>query len=351
MIGEFGADAVRYLIATGSSPGNDMKLSWDRLTAARNFANKLWNAARFVLSAQPPPGTGRAGPTAFDRWILERRDQTVAEVSQLLERFQFGEAGQAVHDLLWRDFCDWYIEAAKLRLSGQDPAAAAQAAAVLRDVFLDGLKLLHPYMPFVTEAIWGHLQAGRDAPDLIVAPWPLAGQSDPERQRVAGNVSALQAAIGAIRRVRSDFRIDPGALVPAEIVPGPAAAEVKSEAAVIKRLARISELEIAGAGSGDVAESGAVMRRHERRCAFVAAEGIQVFLPLEDLLDLDAERSRARERAKDLETRQARLRGMLDNPGFLNNAPAEVVEQRRTELSTISADLDNVLKFIAELEA
>ncbi|MXX99479.1 MAG: valine--tRNA ligase [Chloroflexi bacterium] len=351
VIGEFGADAVRYLIATGSSPGNDMKLSWDRLTAARNFANKLWNAARFVIAAEQPPGTARAAPTAFDSWILERRDQTVATVSQLLERFQFGEAGQAVHDLLWRDFCDWYIEAAKLRLAGPDKAAAAQAAAVLREVFLDGLKLLHPYMPFVTEALWGHLQAGRGASDLIVASWPEPGKPDSVRERTAGNVSALQAAIGAIRRVRSDFRIDPGALVPAEIVPGPAAAEIESEADVIKRLARISELEIAGAQSGDVAESGAIMRRHDRRCAFVAAEGIQVYLPLEELLDLDAERARAADRAKDLQARRGRLQGMLANPGFVGKAPAAVVEQRRTELATISADLDNVLKFISELDA
>ena len=351
VIGEFGADAVRFLIATGSSPGNDMKLSWERLTAARNFANKIWNAARFVIGARPPDGVEPAAPTAFDRWILERRDQTVREVSGLLERFQFGEAGQAVHDLLWRDFCDWYIEAAKLRLSGSDPAAAARASQVLREVLADGLKLLHPYMPFVTEAVWGHLHAGRAAPDLIVAPWPRAGQADPERARTAANVTALQAAIGAIRRVRSDFKIDPGALIPAEILPGPARAEVESESEVVRRLARISELEIAADQAGDVAASGAVMRRHDRRCAFVAAEGIQVFLPLEDLLDLDAERSRAQDRANDLKARQGRLRAMLANPGFVGNAPARVVEQRRGELDTVSADLENVLRFIEELEA
>ena len=351
VIGEFGADAVRYFIATGSSPGNDMKLSWDRLTAARNFANKLWNAARFVISAQDRSGPPRAAPTAFDHWILERRDRTVEQATELLERFQFGEAGQAVHDLLWRDFCDWYIEAAKLRLSGPDQAAAAQAAAVLREVFLDGLKLLHPYMPFVTEALWGHLHAGRKAGDLIVAPWPQPAPSDESRGQVAENVSALQAAIGAVRRVRADFRIDPAALVPAEIVPGPAAAEVRSEAEVIRRLARISHLQIAGSGSGDGAESGAIMRRHDRRCAFAGAAGIQVFLPLEDLLDLDAERARAAARADDLQGRRRRLEAMLANPGFVGNAPAAVVEQRRSELATISADLANVVQFIAELDA
>ena len=351
VIGEFGADAVRFLIATGSSPGNDMKLSWERLTAARNFANKLWNAARFVIGAQQQAGPERAAPSAFDNWILERRDQTVREVSDLLERFQFGEAGQAVHDLLWRDFCDWYIESAKLRLAGPDRAAAARAAAVLRDVFLDGLKLLHPYMPFVTEALWGYLRQDGSEPDLIVAPWPLAGEPDPGRRRIADNVSALQAAISAIRRVRADFKIDPGALVPAEIVPGPAAAEIASEAEVVRRLARISDLEIAAAAVDETAESGAIMRRHDRRCAFVAAEGIQVFLPLEQLLDVDAERERARERVEDLQARRKRLQGMLANPGFTGNAPAAVVEQRRSELATVSADLANVRQFLSELGA
>ncbi len=351
VIGEFGADALRYLIATGSSPGNDMKLAWDRLSAARNFANKLWNAARFVINAQAKAGSRQADPTAFDHWILERRDQTVAQVTELLERFQFGEAGQLVHDLLWRDFCDWYIEAAKLRLASSNAAAAAQAAAVLREVFLDGLKLLHPYMPFVTEALWGYLQAGRGEPDLIVAPWPRAGAPDKARARVADHVSALQAAIGAIRRVRSDFKIDPAALVPAEIVPGPAAAELASEAEVVRRLARISKLEIASSGSGGGAESGAIMRRHDRRCALVAAAGIQVFLPLEELLDLDAERARAADRALDLDGRERRLQAMLANPGFVGNAPAAVVERRRAELATISADLENVKQFIAELDA
>ena len=223
---------------------------------------------------------------------------------------------------------------------------------MLREVFLDGLKLLHPYMPFVTEALWGYLQAGRGEPDLIVAPWPRAGAPDKARARVADHVSALQAAIGAIRRVRSDFKIDSGS---AGCRPRSCRGRRRQSWHPKPRLSGAwrgsqswkSPVPVPAAGP----ESGAIMRRHDRRCALVAAAGIQVFLPLEELLDLDAERARAADRALDLDGRERRLQAMLANPGFVGNAPAAVVERRRAELATISADLENVKQFIAELDA
>ncbi len=351
VIGEFGVDALRFLIATGSTPGNDMKLSPERLTAARNFANKLWNAARFVVSAQEHLAPSPAPPTAIDDWILHRADEAVRRVDSALARFQFGEAGKVAHDLLRDEFCDWYIEAVKPRLNGGDPAAAAQAAAVLQTVLQTGLKLLHPFMPFVTEAIWGHLTGGEGQDGLICARWPVtAADSDPERAGRAANVGAILATISAIRRVRADFRIDPAAWLSAEILPGPAAAEVASEADVIARLARLDQLtintvsEVAG-GAAD----GSIRRRAEKRCAFIVESGVGVYLPLEDHVDLTAELERAQKRRAELQGQAKRLTGMLSNPGFTGNAPASVVDKRRAELESARGDLAHVENFIAEL--
>ena len=352
VIEQFGADAVRFFIATGSAPGNDMKLSLERLTGARNFANKLWNATRFVLAAQRSAAGQLAPPSAFDQWILHRAAATVERVSTLLSRFQFGEAGQLVHDLLWDDFCDWYIEAAKLRLAGSDGPAAARAAHTLKTVLITGLKLLHPYMPFVTEALWGHLHPDGGAGALITARWPESEPEDLQRSAVAKNVDALQAAIKAIRRKRADFRIDPGTQISAEIVPGAAEVQARAEAPVIERLAGISDLRISAAQPAATEPSaGSIMRRHDRRCAFIVAAGIAVYLPLEELLDFAAERERARSQADALEASVKRLAGLLANPGFVGKAPADVVEQRRRQLSEARADLAQLNQFIAELEA
>ena len=352
VIEQFGADAVRFFIATGSTPGNDMKLSLERLTGARNFANKLWNATRFVLAAQRPATGQLAPPSAFDEWILHRAAATVERVSTLLSRFQFGEAGQAVHDLLWDDFCDWYIEAAKIRLAGSDEPAAARAAHTLKTVLITGLKLLHPYMPFVTEALWGHLHPDGSAGALITARWPEPEPGDLRRSAAAKNVNALQAAIRAIRRTRADFRIDPGTQISAEIVPGAAEAQVRAEAPVIKRLARISDLQISAAQpTAPEPSAGSIMRRHDRRCAFIVAAGIAVYLPLEELVDFEAERKRARSQADVSEASVKRLAGLLANPGFVGKAPADLVEQRRQQLADARADLAQLNQFITELEA
>ncbi len=264
-------------------------------------------------------------------------------VSTLLSRFQFGEAGQAVHDLLWDDFCDWYIEAAKIRLAGSDEPAAARAAHTLKTVLITGLKLLHPYMPFVTEALWGHLHPDGSAGALITARWPEPEPGDLRRSAAAKNVNAVQAAIRAIRRTRADFRIDPGTQISAEIVPGAAEAQVRAEAPVIKRLARISDLQISAAQpTAPEPSAGSIMRRHDRRCAFIVAAGIAVYLPLEELVDFEAERKRARSQADVSEASVKRLAGLLAKPGFVGKAPADLVEQRRQQLADARADLAQV---------
>ena len=203
---------------------------WQRLEAARNFANKLWNAGRFTVEAQAARNTEPAPATAVDRWITGRLDQTISDTTRRLEAYNFGEAGRGIHDFIWNDFCDWFIEASKTRLHGDDPAAASRAAATLAEVLTTSLRLLHPYMPFVTEELWSHLRAA--VPDLepehiIVAAWPESqgGESDP----AVVEIDRLTEAVRAIRNARREAGVEPGRRIEAVVRPGAGTAVLESE--------------------------------------------------------------------------------------------------------------------------
>ncbi|GAF89788.1 unnamed protein product, partial [marine sediment metagenome] len=222
-IDRYGADALRYALATGGSPGNDMRISEQRLEAGRNFANKLWNAARYVISrldtrrVAPPAREQREAMALEDRWILSRLHRLVASVEQLLEAYQFGEAGRQIHDFLWGEYCDWYVEMSKVRLARGDNSVLP----VLVHVLETGLRLLHPYMPFVTEELWQTLSehlADREAEALIVCPYPQADGRwyDEEAERQA---AAVMDYTRAIRNIRSEKSVDPSRSVEAYVVP------------------------------------------------------------------------------------------------------------------------------------
>jgi valyl-tRNA synthetase len=172
---EFGADALRFTLLTGSTPGNDMNLSVSRIRANRNFANKIWNATRFVLGNLPDGFDYRGAPDPDslqtpDRWVLHRLNQTIASATRLIDAYQFGEAGRQIYDFLWGDFADWYIEAAKPRLRGDDPDPVRQTLVYVLD---QTLRLLHPYIPYVTEELWQHIpHVAGEQPALIIAEWP-----------------------------------------------------------------------------------------------------------------------------------------------------------------------------------
>ena len=187
IIDRIGADALRYTLLTSSTPGNDMNLDPRRLEGARNFANKIWNAARFVVTNLEEPRSG--GPftdlSLPDRWIVSRLNRLIAEVTELFDSYQYGEAGRRINDFLWSEFCDWYIEACKIRLYGAGSGGAGHSPGYAGDRCLEqALRLLHPYMPFVTEEIWQHLKAAWPAGDsaweesLMICPWPESDGPD-----------------------------------------------------------------------------------------------------------------------------------------------------------------------------
>ena len=344
---QYGMDALRFTLATGSTPGNDMRLTDERLEGSRNFANKLWNGAKFVLGelarAEQIPALGAgAAPQANlpleDRWILSRLQAVTNAVDELLRQFQLGEAGRQIQDFLWGECFDWYVEASKVRLRQGD----ASPLPVLLAALDGGLRLLHPWMPFITEAIWQQLRpylsnAGTTA--LIGARYPQPG--DRERDPAAETAfAAIQEIVTAARQVRADYRVQAGHWAEAYILPQREAADaIAACRPIIETLARVRPLAI-------VAERTDAPGRQIASAVLPSAE---IILPLGGLIDLEQERERLN---RDLESVVKRLRGAeakLANDGFRAKAPADVVRQAESLAVDLQRQRDDLESRIAAL--
>ena len=333
---QFGMDALRFTLATGSTPGNDMRLTDERLEGARNFANKLWNGARFVLGEiadADAAGRAGAGPAApEDRWILSRLAGLEASVDELLRQFQLGEAGRRIQDFLWSEFFDWHVEASKVRLRNGD----ASALPVLISVLDRGLRLLHPWMPFITESIWQQLRPHLDDPGeaLIAARYPQGdpGALDPAAE---AEFALVQDVVRAVRQVRADHGVQAGRWVEAWIAAGgDAGARLRESQGAIEVLARARPLGIV-ADRGDAPTGNA---------ASSVLPGAEVIVPLGGLIDSAQERARLEKELGQVEARLAGAEAKLANEGFRGKAPAEVVA--KTEAT--ARDLRDQLRVLRE---
>jgi valyl-tRNA synthetase len=331
VIEDYGADALRFALLTGSTPGNDMKLSMQKVEAARNFANKLWNATRFVLgnlgdgySAQD---TARAAaewkrnPAELglpDRWILSRHNRLILEVNRLIDQYQFGEAGRQLYEFLWGDFCDWYIEIAKVPLNGADQATAQRTRHILVYVLERTMRLLHPLMPFVTEEIWQHLPHEGEA--LMIAPWP---EPDPLDEAAEAEMGPIMEMVRAIRNARAEYEVEPSRAIAATVVAGEKRDLVTAHADILTRLARIDPARLSIAR---------VLAEKPAKALALVVSGYEIFLPLAGLVDVDRERTRLGTELANLQREIARGDKLLANPGFVSKAPAEVVEKERAKV-------------------
>jgi valyl-tRNA synthetase len=337
---EFGADALRFTLLTGSTPGNDMNLSVDRVRANRNFANKIWNATRFVLGNlpedfQPAGAPDPAGLDLPDRWLLHRLNEVIESATRLFEAYQFGEAGRQAYDFLWGDFADWYIEACKPRLSGPNANPARQTLVYVLD---QTLHLLHPFIPFVTEELWQHLpHAPGAAPALIVAAWPQPHPAhyDPA---AAASFARLCDVIRAIRNARSEYNVDAGRRIAAVIDAGADAPAFQSQAAILTLLARLDPDQLRF-GPAPLGEKGV---------SLVVGE-ITTFLPLGGLVDLAAERQRLSKQLAETESRIASSQARLSNPSFVDKAPAAVIAQARQTLAELQAQAARLSEQLANM--
>ncbi len=332
IIERIGADALRYTLLTSSTPGNDMNLDPRRLEGARNFANKIWNAARFVVTNLE--GAVSDGPyterTLADRWIVSRLNHLIGEVTELFDTYQYGEAGRRIYDFLWGEFCDWYIEACKIRLYSEDLAAKSTAQATLVSVLDRALRLLHPYMPFVTEEIWQHLKRTWPSGDcwpesLMICRWPEADERDQFDDEAEGDMGLLMDLIRQIRNARAEFDVTPGKRVPAIIAGADKLEMLQAQRSLLTFLAKVDDTQLT--------LTQALDEKPRQAVALVAAEGVEAYLPLAGLVDLEQEMARLKKAISEAEEEIRRAEGMLANERFTSNAPPEVVQRQRDRLA------------------
>ncbi len=339
LIDEMGADAVRLALTVGTSPGNDQRMTMAKLERSRNFANKLWNAARYVLGSQPPEATGAdQAPERGDamslaeRWIRSRLAATTHEATRRLDRYDLGGYASAVVDFAWSDYCDWYLEMAKVELRDSEATAEARARvwATGADVLARILRLLHPIMPFVTEEIWSALGAARpsaaDSPLLLTASWPVAERRDREAE---ASFSALAELIRAARNLRTEAGLPAGTILPLRLAPtdAPSGEAAAAGRRYIEPLARV-RLEIL-----DPEAPAATAGRAATALGAIWLEAAANAAP-----------ARSDARVAELRRNRARLRALMADPDFVARAPAAVVERERQRL----AEIDERLRQIGE---
>ena len=336
IIDEYGADALRFTLATGNSPGNDMRFSDDRVKASRNFANKLWNAARFVLMYLGDDYKYEGLPENLlieDKWIISKANSLAKEVIDNLDKFELGIAVQKLYDFIWDVFCDWYIEIAKIRLQGDDEAAKADVKAVLVFVLTYILKLLHPFMPFITEEIYQAIP--HDTESIMVSDWCRYDEALNFKVDEA-EMERIMTAIRAIRNRRAEMNIPPSKK--AKVYVETALCETfKMGVDFIKRLASASEVEVAKS----FADLGNVVT--------IITDDAKLYIPLGDLVDFEAEKKRLEKELAAAEDKLAFINKKLSNPGFVNKAPEKVVQQNKDDAAKLEEKIENIKKSIAEI--
>ena len=345
VIDQYGADALRFMLATGNSPGNDMRFYMERVEAARNFANKLWNASRFVfmnIDEEIMNGVTRESVestmTLADKWIISRANNVVKEVTDNMNKFDLGIAAQKIYDFAWSEYCDWYIEIVKPRLYSDDKAAKQTALYTLTYVLEKILKLLHPYMPFITEEIYTHLPTVEGS--IVISQFPHYTEAD-NMAKEEEMMNLTMDGIRNIRNVRAEMNVPPSKKAKVIIVP---TAEKKEAMEAGKdyfvTLASASVVEIVE-NETNIPEDA----------VSVVIEGVKIFIPLDELVDFTKELERLNKEKAKLEGEIKRVNGKLSNQGFLAKAPESLVNEEKAKKAKFEEMMNSVLERIANIEA
>ena len=354
VIQEFGADALRFTLLTSGSPGADLNLALDRVESNRNFSNKLWNIARFVIRSfdrankEDRPVDLPASLGTADRWILTRLGETINTVDRLMDSYQFGEAGRQIYDFMWNDFADWYVEVAKIQLNAGG-ANAWTTLHVLGTVLDHTLRLLHPYIPFVSEETWQQLRAAaiesglgigsqETWPEaLIIADWPQPTLSDPT---ASADFELLRDLIRRIRNARAEQGVEPGRFIPAVIAAGDKQALLESQRPILAALARLDDdALVIAAGATPPAQA-----------LTLAMGSVTCYLPLVGMIDPAAERARLEKEDAEFAKQIDRLSTLLNSP-FAQKAPAAVVGKEREKLAALEAGRREIRERLHSLDA
>ena len=335
MIDQYGCDALRFNLVTGNSPGNDMRFYTERCEAMRNFANKIWNASRFLMMNLTIDRCELPEKLELeDKWILSKLNSVIPQVTENMDRYELGVAAQKVYDFIWDDYCDWYIELTKTRLQGEDEDSKIRAQQVLCYVLTETLKLLHPFMPFITEEIWQALPHEGDY--LMLQQWPerRAGLDFPEEEKA---MELIMDAIRGVRARRAEMNVPPSKR--AQLTVSTLEQDVFNQGIpFLKRLAYASGVTVVG-----VADAGGDEAMTAQGMVTVTTHAAQIFMPLAELVDLEKEKARLQKELDKNRKELDKLATKLANPGFVNKAPAQVVEaeqERAEKLRALIAKLE-----------
>jgi len=341
VIEKYGADAMRYMLATTSSPGQDLRFRWERVEQARNFANKIWNASRFALmnlegfTVNDIDLSGKLGTA--DRWILHRLNETVKDVTRLINQYEFGETGRVLYNFIWDDLCDWYIEFSKLSLYSEDAAAKKTTQSVLAYVLDRTQRLIHPFMPFISEEIWQHLP--HEGETITLAAWPEYDAKFEAPDAVA-EMELLMDIIRSVRNIRAEVNVPMSKKVELIVKPSSEAtyAIVKGNIEYVQRFCNTSKLEIElDINAPDKAMTAIVT-------------GAELFLPLAGLIDISQEIARLEKEIATLNNEVERIEKKLANQGFMAKAPASVVEEEKAKLADYADKREKVIARLAEMK-
>ena len=342
IIDQYGADALRLTLITGNAPGNDMRFYYERVEAARNFANKVWNASRFIMMNMEDkviPANAKDYLEPVDKWIISKLNNLVKEVTDNMEKYELGIAVQKVYDFIWDEFCDWYIEMVKPRLYNSDNAASQNAALyTLKNVLIDALKLLHPYMPFITEEIFCTLQDEEES--IMISSWPVYDEAKAYNKE-ENEIEVLKEAIRGIRNARTGMNVPPSRKAQVYVV------TQKDEIAAIFNEGKLFFAPLAYA-------SEVVVQKDKTGIAddavSVVIENATVYMPFAELVDISQEIERLQKEEKRLQGEIARSNGMLNNEKFVSKAPAAKVEEEKAKLAKYTQMLEQVQMRLATLK-
>ncbi len=341
VIDKYGADALRLTLITGNAPGNDMRFYWERVEASRNFANKIWNASRFIMMNMEKADTDSvelSRLTQADRWILSKVNTLAKEATENLEKFEMGIAADKIHSFIWEEFCDWYIEMVKPRLWNDEDETKAAAIWTLKTVLIQSLKLLHPYMPFITEEIFCNLQEEEES--IMVSEWPVFREEWNYAKDEAA-VDTIKAAVRGIRNIRTEMNVAPSKKATVYVVSDKEAVRQVFEDSKVffATLGYASEVHVQADKSG-IAEDAVSVLIHDAA----------LYMPFAELVDIEKEIERLKKEQGRLQGEIKRANGMLNNPKFVEKAPAAKIEEEKSKLEKYTQMLSQVEDRLEQLK-
>ncbi|WP_078433503.1 valine--tRNA ligase [Metabacillus halosaccharovorans] len=340
VIDQYGADSLRYFLSTGSSPGQDLRFSYEKVESTWNFANKIWNASRFALMNMDGLTFDEIDlsgeKSVADKWILTRLNETIENVTKLADKYEFGEVGRLLYNFIWDDFCDWYIEMAKLPLYGEDEAAKKTTRSILAYVLDNTMRLLHPFMPFITEEIWQSLP--HQGESITIAAWPNVNE-DLTDHEAATEMKLLVEVIRAVRNIRSEVNTPMSKQIPMTIKAKDQAVltQLENNLAYIEKFCNTSSLNIVTEVTANEKSMTAVVT------------GAEIILPIEGLINIEEEIKRLEKEREKLDKEVERVQKKLGNEGFLKKAPEKVIEEEKAKEKDYLEKRDIVLARIQEL--